>query len=96
MATATTVVVLVLDLLVLLGVIGGGVGLAAWGWNRFADHTDEQNFHHRLRDLQQQPNPTLEQQAAQRDAAYRWADDQLGQVRQQRPTTPPNREGSHD
>jgi hypothetical protein len=86
----------VLDLVVLLGVIVGGVGLTAWGWNRFAGHTDEQNFRHQLRDLQQQPNPTPEQQAAQRDAAYRWADDQLDQARRQRPTAPENQEGSHD
>ena len=73
-----------LDALVLLAVIGGSIALAAAGWNRVGEHADDQNFRHQLDDLRQQPNPTPEQDAAQRDAAYRWADQQLDQLRQER------------
>lgn len=92
----TRVVVPVLDLLVVLGAIGGGIALASAGWNQLGEHTDEQNFRHQLEDLKRQPNPTPEQRADQRQAAYRWADDQLDQVRRQRPTTPQNQEGRHE
>lgn len=73
-----------MDWLVVLGVIGGGGLLAAWGFSRFGEAAERAAHRKRLQEIERGPVRPPDQQAVGRDAAYRWADQELERLRRER------------